>query len=1136
MANQVLPINQLDQAGVIYDTPSAALAPNAFSDALNVRFKNGAVNKMKGEVNIFPSIFNDPNNQIGGLDANFDGSIIKYIAWWPNPNLTALDSGYYVIVREEDVSGFRKDKVYLAKPGTSSLTSDNLKATLDAADASKWQHTLFQGGFAFIINNGLNVPYYILDGEGNTSVANVPDFKKLPNWDSYYSNEEVYNGVFVADAEAVANNDYSTFVFDFGQKVNFDLKEIIVKRSVNGAIATALTASTGNTVGFTPPSLPDPVPENTLTNQFVIYTDDDTNTTVIALPSNVGPDVLVPDVITIELKSRDKVHVSCGVIKSFGDFLVAGNLVERDAEDLDAPIVRSLTGVIRTSDAAKPGAIPNNWNPFAAGVSTADEFTVANTGVVQDMVEMQGNLYIYSNDSIQVLRLTGNATVPVAITPVTNSYGCQTRRAVVEFNGVHFVVGSKDLYVFGGHPGSIESVSDKIVREFLFNNLNTLHSDNLFCLKYSQEDEIWVCYPDRLSLDGTCNKALIWNYRANNWTIRTLNSVVSGNMGLVAGGGLPSVNLQFSNTSGDNGIYEEGQQEVRLIGIDSTFVMPAASVAMYTNETDALMYGLGRNGDTVYRALSTDGTRPFYQQGVLATYQITGPDNFSVDISFSSETDLNATQVMDLISTAINDADIGFATDSLPSGFSQLSNNLRLIASTQFTDSNNTLYESQRIVDSNTQFTITKIVDGNNPSEPTGADFDLQDSTSDDPVHGTAVSSSNDQRGDPLLRATPTHIALVMKTDTHPSGQSLILITIGDTGDYDIVAGTGTVNGISYSANDMSEKVIDKLRLFSSSIIVTDDGSGAVVITPSNAEDIAAGFIEQIIINDTTENAASIKTLVEQAEAGTIGNNAFNDEMYLNGGSTTLQVHSNAPAIVDIPTAPTTADAAIADTSTTLYDIDRPWPQTQVNPNLEVPLLACKRNVENGSNEYVMNKIVATDIGWSYPSFNYTPRVAVENNGNTLTITNNDAPQSYESYVERKQLAISPEFDTETISRITLWTQGNSKFSYSGNPVYNRLQIRMIGTNNPGQEKDLSSLTNDDMRFNDFFVSEDYKVDIRANGRYLNYRISDQILNNEDTVLELTSNSNSSDNVVYSQNAQWQLSGIQAEIIKGGGR
>ena len=59
MPSQTLPLMGLDALGVILDSPPVALPPQAFSDARNVRFRDNAIRKMEGEVNIFPEIFDD---------------------------------------------------------------------------------------------------------------------------------------------------------------------------------------------------------------------------------------------------------------------------------------------------------------------------------------------------------------------------------------------------------------------------------------------------------------------------------------------------------------------------------------------------------------------------------------------------------------------------------------------------------------------------------------------------------------------------------------------------------------------------------------------------------------------------------------------------------------------------------------------------------------------------------------------------------------------------------------------------------------------------------------------------------------------------------------------------------------------
>ena len=449
---------------------------------------------------------------------------VRYVIWWPNPNRADNMSGYYIVIQDNGTN----DVAYLYQPAAEGQTpfkhdgtnTDDPVVIGTFEREGDWQHTFFQGGFAVVVNNGLDVPRYILDADGNDDIQMVPDFMELPGWESYNSNQEVLEDTYMM---GVHQN-----VFDLGQLVDFTVNSVVITVGDNDS-----DTYTGNvmddTSGFT---------------QVDIETDMNTNTTIVRFDTEADID---GEVIHVAVRSNNPVYVRAGVIRGFGDVLVAGNLVERD--EMNDGIVRALPGVVRVSDVAVPGAIPNNWNPFAAGVSTADEFTLSNTGVVQDMAELQGNLYIYNTGGISVLRRTGNAQVPWATDSVSDSWGCQTTDGVIEFDGKHMVVGSHDIYLFGGHPGSIQSVADGRVRDFFFSDLSQRHADNMFLLRYQRKDEIWVCYPNHRSGDGVCNTALIWNYRLNNWTQRDLQSVHSGVVAPVPGAGIPEVTITTSGTT-----------------------------------------------------------------------------------------------------------------------------------------------------------------------------------------------------------------------------------------------------------------------------------------------------------------------------------------------------------------------------------------------------------------------------------------------------------------------------------------------------------------------------------------------------------------------------------------------------------
>jgi len=503
MPDQVVPITGLDQTGVILDTPPVALPPNAFTNAKNVRFKDGAVRKMEGEVNIFEGMTDFFNQSTVGA--------LQYIAWWPSPNQTTDDRGYYIFVIENttDTSNVVHD-IYAMLPGaefeTANPTSRDMhyhRIGTGYNRNGKWQHTLFNGGFTFIINNGQERPLYVTDAEGNTDITLVA-LADLPGWDSYRVNELLLRDTFT---------DTSSRIFDTGQVRISGETTYVVERSRSNADLTLTEGDHYTVVGTEAPNnvYPSYTPNN------LAGTTNMSGQDVIVFNTAAADGVIVTqtgDIFNIRFQSINPVNVSAAIVRAFGDFLVAGNLEEyRNVVSVtgvtNRQIIRRLTGVVRTSDVAQPGAIPNNWNPFAAGTSTADEFVIADTGTVQDMVALQGNLYLYTNTSISAMRLTGNVNVPLSVQPVTDQYGALTTDAVLEYDGKHFVIGSDDIYLFGGHPGSIQSVSDQKVREAFFNRVNPINENtaNLFTLRYAARDEIWICFPTLDSAGGEADEA-----------------------------------------------------------------------------------------------------------------------------------------------------------------------------------------------------------------------------------------------------------------------------------------------------------------------------------------------------------------------------------------------------------------------------------------------------------------------------------------------------------------------------------------------------------------------------------------------------------------------------------------------------
>lgn len=1125
--SQSIPITSLDEYGLIYDRPAPSLPNNAYSDGINVRFRDGAIKKMEGELNIFPNLFDDATNVIDGRPANFDGSSIKYIAYWANPNIIAFNEGYYLVITEEDRLGIPKDIAYLVSvDGTEKVE----KGEFTAATEGQWHHTLFQGGFALIINNNIDKPHYILDVDGNTDINTVPSFLELPGWDSYYLENISLTDRFdppIPDEDGNIIGD--TYIFSLGKRINFDEFYIKVYRenSLNpgtyvnlSAVGDTGVAGTANNEGFSPP---DYTTISTSpyqgTDEYEIFYDSSQGVTVLNLPENLSISGL--DTVTVKVISRNPVTVTAGVVRSFGDFLIAGDLVERSIVP-PYDILRSLPGVIRTSDVAPPGAIPNNWNPFSSGVSTADEYVVSDVSPVTDMVEMQGNMYIYTQSTISVLRRTGNVNSPIQVSTLTDSHGCQSLNCVVEFDGKHCVLGSKDVYIFSGNPSGIESIADGRVRKYLFNTINPLGNDRAFLLDNKTREEIWIVYPTTASSTAYCDEAMIWSYSNNTWSRRSIRGAVSGTVGPIPGGGLPRSDILIDNVTGDSGVTHVGAYEVRVIGLDPSVTFPADSDPVYTGVGSAAVY--------------VDGGATLFYTSVIVdpVLTLTGPENLSVDITIPSGADsiISTQEIWDTITPYI-EAHSGWSMDegNFPSGYTQLTGTIQLVAA----DTLRTVESVPFDLSLKTANSFTSL-----------SAINMEDSSVDPDVHGVVPTITNDYRGSEVRRAVPTIFGVEITNPNVIGGVEMIFAVIGEDGDYNPATHSGTNNGISYNDAQAVVYLVDKINSSTSEVVAV---AGATVgsLTISNASSsVVAGILSEVRANTSAEDAAWILERYNSAVAGSIYLNPFSDLIDVDN----FGVASNAPAIAGsldtqhTPDGTRTPDRSGDSTVATLtasidtdrnFDLIRPWPKDEINPNLDFPILATKAFITSGSSRVDMTKIIAADLGWSVPTFSATPREEVDVVGKLVPdIVDNDAPVGYESYIERKQLNISPDQDTETIHQVSAWVSGSTTPYIGSDVLYNRLQLRYSGSDNPGRDVDLETTVGN--KKNELFVGEGNKFDTRLHGRYLNFRITDEVQDANGVVQATTANTKKTTSTTFSQESLWEISGLQPEVNKGGRR
>ena len=552
MPANIVPIEGIDKVGVIQDAPASTLPPGAWTNARNVRFDDGAIRRMKGETPIF---------------ADHGLTNIQHIAYWENPNKRC-----YVVINRETGG----DYVYLVSVGGSGTEIAPARVMNDEnmplAFSENWTSAQFNGGYTFIINNGIDAPQHsTVQLGGASNIGGQPPFEMLPGWDSYISGSYIaqfltvsadilipYGNLLVAGAlterslpqigggvnpmvPATVNADGTltvafrttpsiflndrieitgdpTYTWTYLAEGDGTLQVQNEVRSLAPVLSPynreyTVTTFAGNTVTLTPTVPFDPTTAaTTLELPSVMRTfDPDTNeeTTVPPSPTQLPP------------------------FSGSGDIVVYWTYDDTTSEPPPTVIVRDLNGVVRTSDVAAPGNIPQSWNPFMTGANTADEIALADAGKISAIRELRGNLFVFTSDTITQLRVSTTGLTQV---PITKEYGALTQNGVFGFQGSLVVIGSDDIYVFSGNPGDIKSIADSRVRLAFYDQLNAVTFRNMQIRRNQLHDEIWICFPSMTSATpDRLDTALIWDYTTNTWTYRDLPSPRSLAVGPVEG-------------------------------------------------------------------------------------------------------------------------------------------------------------------------------------------------------------------------------------------------------------------------------------------------------------------------------------------------------------------------------------------------------------------------------------------------------------------------------------------------------------------------------------------------------------------------------------------------------------------------
>jgi len=221
-----------------------------------------------------------------------------------------------------------------------------------------------------------------------------------------------------------------------------------------------------------------------------------------------------------ELKNWPASTSYCKSISAFRTFLVGLNWQIGGDE---------YPNLVKWSTEAAALNPPNSW---AEGDATLDagEYQLTDTpGKIIDGLPYGDSFLIYKEDSIYIMNFVGTPYI-FSFKLLSPTIGLLAKNAVAEYEGGHFFIGNSDCYITNGQQVT-PLLPNKLRRE-MFSDLNGDNYEKVFVAADYARNEMLACYPAGVS--SIPNKALIWNWKDNTFSLRSIPDLYHINSGIAA--------------------------------------------------------------------------------------------------------------------------------------------------------------------------------------------------------------------------------------------------------------------------------------------------------------------------------------------------------------------------------------------------------------------------------------------------------------------------------------------------------------------------------------------------------------------------------------------------------------------------
>ena len=215
---------------------------------------------------------------------------------------------------------------------------------------------------------------------------------------------------------------------------------------------------------------------------------------------------------------------TCRSLRSFKN-----NLIAMDINGPGGQFINQLMW----SNTADPGTIPDSWTPLPTN-SAGDNVLADTIGHLIDGQQFRDTFMLFKEHSSYLMNFIGGNFV-FGFRKLFTTSGILTTNCSAEYLGNVFILTDGDFIRSDGQAA--ESLIDKRMRQWLFNNIDSNNYQSSYVVSYHSQNQVWCCFPEAGESEPTL--ALVWDGTDNKFGVRDIvpkaAHIATGQIGGVSG-------------------------------------------------------------------------------------------------------------------------------------------------------------------------------------------------------------------------------------------------------------------------------------------------------------------------------------------------------------------------------------------------------------------------------------------------------------------------------------------------------------------------------------------------------------------------------------------------------------------------